>query len=459
MSFSSGYALLIGVGTYRHHPHLNLRVTVADAQSLATVLCDPQVAGYPADQVTVLHDDTATRDGILAALATLATRTTADSTVVLYYAGHGYYDRDQVYYLTSHDTQLDEQWLARDTGGVRQDDVLRALQAIPAKRMLLLFNACHAGEMSPTLEVTPEPTFLGINPPATATAALLGTGDGRIIITACRATQVSQTGGGSTTVFARAITDALQGQEVPNRDGYISAFDLYTTVYTNVRERVRQRQFQIQEPELTVLKGVGPFAVSLYPGSQATTPPAILGGALAPHEAIRTLSSDETQTALQQLLGGLPRIQIGDTHATNTSMTGDSVTINQSRTAIKMDGALIRGQVTISDVTVGNKIIQTITITPQMVAAVASKAELLVMLDQLKQSVGALQQVDSDSQQDAVDDIQKAKEAAEKGKMERLIEKLTNVKNVMVAFAANAPVAHQLGQTIGEIIQKAHLLK
>jgi uncharacterized caspase-like protein len=54
----------------------------------------------------VLHDDTAGRDGILAALDGLAARVGADDTVLLYFCGHGLYGQDGDYYLSTHDTRL-----------------------------------------------------------------------------------------------------------------------------------------------------------------------------------------------------------------------------------------------------------------------------------------------------------------------------------------------------------------
>ncbi len=76
MAFTHGHALIIGVGSYRFAPHLNVPITVADAEAVAAVLRDPRFCSYPADQVTLLADGNATREGILAALADLAQRTT-----------------------------------------------------------------------------------------------------------------------------------------------------------------------------------------------------------------------------------------------------------------------------------------------------------------------------------------------------------------------------------------------
>ena len=105
------------------------------------------------------------------------------------------------------------------------------------------------------------------SPPQDSTSAILATGAGRVIITASGEQQVSYIGSGTQSIFTQALTDALRGKGVANHGGYISAFNLYETVYETVREAVEELASARQEPELTVLKGVGPFAVSLFRGA------------------------------------------------------------------------------------------------------------------------------------------------------------------------------------------------
>lgn len=263
MAFPEGQALLIGVGTYAQAPALDCPITAADAQALAAALRDPACCGYPDPQVQVLHDADAGRADILAALDTLAARTGETDTVLLYYCGHGLYGDDGDYYLSTHDTRLQDRKAVAGTG-IRQGEFIARLRAIKSRRLLLLVNACHAGELAPTLGPAPPPD--APLPPATV-AALLATGEGRIIITACGEGQVSYIGDGPLTLFTQALVDGLRGRGTSSTRGYVSAFDLYTHVYFTVKEAVEKRYGATQEPELTVLKGVGPFAVSLYRGA------------------------------------------------------------------------------------------------------------------------------------------------------------------------------------------------
>ncbi len=309
MSFSQAHALIIGIGTYADEPRLNVPITATDAHALAELLCDPQTCGYPPEQVKLLTNAAATRDAILAALDDLAQRSNADSTVLLFYSGHGFPSSDGNYHLSSHDSETSGSRLVAGTG-VSQQELLTKLRAIPAQRLLLLINACHAGSVSPVLgDAEPPPT--GENLPAATAAALLATGTGRVIITACRENQYSYVGNGKLTIFTQTLVDGLRGRgmEIVNRQGFISVFDLYTHIYATLQEQVdrqvpasvRQTYSAQQEPELTVLKGIGPFAVALYRGAST------LGAFSAPERpaitnALREVDRAQSERLLNQLL-------------------------------------------------------------------------------------------------------------------------------------------------------------
>jgi nucleoside phosphorylase len=304
--FTEGHALLIGIGSYQHAGYLNVPVTVRDAQAVGAVLRDPHLCDYPERQITLLHDAKATREGIISALDGLAARATESDTLLLFYGGHGDYADDGTYYLTTHDTRVVDHKAVSGTG-VSQQELLEKLRNLKAKRVLLIFNACHAGEVSPTLGADDLP--IGHSLPEQTVAALLATGEGRIIITACRENQYSFIGRGELTIFGQALADGLRGKGTSSRHGYISAFDLYTHLYFAVREAVtqqvpeelRQRYGEEQEPELTVLKGVGPFAVALYRGATVKGTFAAPGHP-AEGTAFRAVDPRYSRAMLQQLM-------------------------------------------------------------------------------------------------------------------------------------------------------------
>jgi uncharacterized caspase-like protein len=105
--FDHGYALLIGVGRTAYE-RWSLPVTVKDVQAIKAVLVDPAHCAYHDDTVHIrlTVDQAATRDGILQGLAWLRARSEQDpdATAVVYYAGHGWFERkSDHYYLITHE--------------------------------------------------------------------------------------------------------------------------------------------------------------------------------------------------------------------------------------------------------------------------------------------------------------------------------------------------------------------
>jgi hypothetical protein len=305
MAFDTGYALVIGVGSYQHMPGMNVPITVEDAQEVAAVLGDRRYCGYPESQVTLLHDADATRQQIEAALDRLAATLQESDTFLLFYSGHGDYGADG-YYLTTYETVIQEGQVVAGSG-IHEKTLLEKLKAIKAKRVFLLFNACHAGEIAPD-SLGGAADAAGQNLPDRTATALLGTGSGRMIITACRETQRSYfLKTAAMTFFGQAVTDGLRGRDVVNRRGYVSIFDLYESVFASVRGEVERRFGKlglVQEPELTIQKGIGAMAIALHRGKlpedelgAEDLPPTLSG-------AVREVEPAECQRALQQVLSG-----------------------------------------------------------------------------------------------------------------------------------------------------------
>jgi hypothetical protein len=303
MIFEQGHALIIGIGRYAHLPASNIPISVSDAQAVKTVLCDPQLCGYPPGHITFLHDAQTTRQGIVGALDSFAGSLKEEHTFVLYYSGHGDYGEDGDYYLTTHDTQVVGSRVKKDTG-IRAAELITLLRKIQAKRLLLIFNACHSGELSPSLDLTePVKAFGDESLPEGEAAAILATGEGRILITASRSEQKSWIGTGKLSLFAQAMVDGLSGKGmlVNNNAGYISVFSLYEHVYTAVKEAAAKLK-HTQEPELTVLKNVGPFPVALFRGASSLGTFDDQADALPEEAAVRTIDPKLSQRVMQKFI-------------------------------------------------------------------------------------------------------------------------------------------------------------
>lgn len=453
MNFTRGHALIIGIGAYQNLPQLNVPATVADAQAVAAALRDPQLCGYPAGQVALLCDGAATRAGLLGALDDLAARAGADDTVFLFYSGHGHGGANGAYSLMSYDSQIaPDRTLA---GGVSQQELLGRLRALPARRVLLIFNACHAGAITPTLAA--EDSFTGQSLPDDAGAALLATGEGRIIITACRERQYSFVGGGERTIFGQALADGLRGEGIVAQRGYISAFDLYTRLYfavgdairRDVPEAVRARYGETQEPELTVLKGVGPFAVALYRGAEA------LGDFDAPSDppagAAREVTAEQSRALYDRIvqIGAIyqgPVTQVAGPQRNVSTGGGAYVEGDQHQQGVFISGGAVYGPV------IGAMSGGTVLVSGAPGAARAQPPALADALAQIRAAATQAQQRgdadDADELQRIALDVAAALRAQESGDDARRRSRVERAQRDLDLLVEDRPALHPLADLL-----------
>ena len=266
MVFTQGHALIIGAGTLQHHSKNNVPIAGEDARAISVVLQDADLCGYLPERVFLLRNEDATRQAILEHLDSMGNRLKDEDTFFLFFVGHGVYGTDGNYYLTTHDVRLQGSQVVAGTG-VSELELLERLRRIRSKRIFIVINACHSGELHPeNFDVDDVDTLSSEAPPQNLTDALLSTGEGRIIITACKPDQLSWIGDGQLSIFSGAVVNGLRGA-APNNHGYVSAYGLYEHVYFESKEAAQALGKQ-QDPVLTVLQGVGPFPVALYHGAQ-----------------------------------------------------------------------------------------------------------------------------------------------------------------------------------------------
>ncbi|MDZ4722057.1 MAG: caspase family protein [Roseiflexaceae bacterium] len=318
MSFTQGHALVIGVGSYPNASQLSVPLTAADAEQVAKILKLPEACAYPPEQVTLLTNETATRERILAELKRLARQTTAESTVLVFYSGHGLYSAAAQYHLTTHDSRLDANGFVVPETGIAQRELLKLIKRLPATRVLLIFNACHSGSINPAvLSIDETPTGgSGTNVSPELSAALLATGEGRVIITACKDEQKSYFDPQkSLTVFADILTRVLQGEDISTNKNVITVFQLYDVLYEKVEQTVQALWRVEQQPELTVSKGVGSMAVAFYqpkrrsvvlditdPDGEHQPDPIVRSDQIRHQAAVRVVDPEASALAFTQLM-------------------------------------------------------------------------------------------------------------------------------------------------------------
>ena len=149
VSPSTLYVLAIGINKYRN-PRYNLNYGRADAGAFLDSVVTGGAGIFRQVVVDTLFDEHATGDSIRAALASLADRARPEDVFVLYYAGHGTVeqvgDSTRFYLVPTDVTQLsDSTQLGRL--GVSSTELYDLLARVPARKKLMVVDACQSGEM------------------------------------------------------------------------------------------------------------------------------------------------------------------------------------------------------------------------------------------------------------------------------------------------------------------------
>ncbi|MDF5723714.1 MAG: caspase family protein [Rhizonema sp. PD37] len=223
-TFKQGYAVIAGVGA-------DLPVTIDDANAIANLLCDSFRCSYPTEQVRLLTGEKASATSILSALSWLATVTEKDDTAIVYFSGHGMEAPD--YYLMPYGYNLENLQDTAILGSIFTEH----LQAIQAKKLLVLLDCCHAGGQAEIKGATKSPL-----PPSVI--AQLGNSSGRVILASSRKDEVSWTGKPNS-VFTGALLEAMAGYGAFEEDGYARVLDLAMWVGRKVPERTKDKQHPI----------------------------------------------------------------------------------------------------------------------------------------------------------------------------------------------------------------------
>lgn len=234
-AMDNAYALIVGIAGYRHIAGLPDAVR-NDARDIRDLLADPRHGGYPSGHVTLLLDGQATRAGLLGALAGLAARGDEESSVVIYISGHGAQVTSGAWageYLLPADCVAA---VAEDLAStaISGGEFAAALRAIPAGKVLVVFDCCHAGGIGRakdgTLRRVPQ-VKAGL---PEGYYERLAAGRGRAILSSSRDSESSYVlPGAANSLFTRHLLAGLRGG-IPGDDGLIRVFDLFEYVQPRV---------------------------------------------------------------------------------------------------------------------------------------------------------------------------------------------------------------------------------
>lgn len=224
------YGLIIGNNDYRHLSRL--QTAVKDAAAIEKVLKD----SYGFESKLLLN---ATRKDILSAINEFRNKLTEEDNLLIYYAGHGEFDRsaEKAYWLPI-DALRDD-----PTDWIIADDITSSIKRLSSKHVLIVSDSCYSGTLT-----------------RSAQTSLINKGDrdellkkmisrpSRTLMASGGNEPVADGGGSGHSIFADSFLKALR--EIEN-----SIFTADELFYQNIRSRVAGRSDQV--PEYSEIRNSG----------------------------------------------------------------------------------------------------------------------------------------------------------------------------------------------------------
>ena len=134
------YVISVGVSEYAESAY-NLRYAAKDANDIAD-LFETRKEQYGNVFIERLTNRNATRANILKVKETLM-QSKVDDEIIIFLAGHGLLDQNLDYYLATWDMNFGDP----AENGLAYSDVEALLNGIPARKKILMIDACHSGEI------------------------------------------------------------------------------------------------------------------------------------------------------------------------------------------------------------------------------------------------------------------------------------------------------------------------
>jgi len=228
-------ALLIATYQYQDTGLRRLTAPAHDAESFATVLQDPDIAGF---EVTTLINEPHHRVG--EAIGDFYRDRRRDDLTLLYFTGHGLKDDNGRLYLAMANTRRDSLLFT----ALSAEQIDQAMSGCPSRRQVLILDCCYSGAF---------PAGLLAKADTDVHALDRFRSQGRTVLTASDALQYSFEGNqphgeAAQSVFTRYLVAGLRdGSADLDGDGDITLDELYSYVYARVVEEMPQQRPKKQD--------------------------------------------------------------------------------------------------------------------------------------------------------------------------------------------------------------------
>ena len=228
-------ALLVATYRYQDAGLSQLTAPGHDAEALAEVLRDTEIAGF---DVTILVNEP--HHVVGDAIGEFYHNRRRDDLTLLYFTGHGLKDDQGRLYLAMTNTKRDRLLFT----GLSAQQIDEAMESCSSRQKVLVLDCCYSGAF-PTGHISKS------DPQVNALEKFQG--KGRVVLTASDATQYSFEGNhiigeGTRSVFTRFLVEGLTtGDADLDSDGDISLDELYSYVHDRVTEEMPQQRPKKQE--------------------------------------------------------------------------------------------------------------------------------------------------------------------------------------------------------------------
>ncbi|GAA3812961.1 hypothetical protein GCM10022403_053270 [Streptomyces coacervatus] len=289
------FALLIATYEYQDPGLRQLTSPAHDAEALAAVLRDPDIAGF---EVTTLLNQP--HHVVGEAIGDFYRGRRGDDLTLLYFTGHGLKDEEGRLYLAMANSRPDGLLFS----ALSDEQISQAMESCRSRQKVLILDCCYSGAFGrrPTKGDTSVQTLERFG------------GRGRTVLTASDATQYSfegdrAQGHAAQSVFTRYLVEGLRdGGADLDGDGDITLDELYSYVYDRVvAEMPQQRPKKQADVEgRTVIAGNINWTLPGYLRNAVDSP--LAGDRLGGIEGLARLhriGNERVRAAVLEELGGL----------------------------------------------------------------------------------------------------------------------------------------------------------
>ena len=254
MKLENAYAIIVGVGGE------DFEITIEDANAIHAILIDKDKAAYNENNVTLLTDVNATKENFLNALENVILKTDQieDSTVLIYFSGHGVEYREEEsneYYLMTHGGDMNNKENTMFNGKLLSEK----LSKIKSNKLLVMLDCCYAAAIKDDSKSLKLKGLGNVVLKGSSKKLLesLEKGEGRVFISSCDDDELSAILPNSkNSLFTEVIIEALNG-EASGKSEFVHVIDIMAHVIKEVPFRISQYN-HLQRPIINEVLDLSP---------------------------------------------------------------------------------------------------------------------------------------------------------------------------------------------------------